>query len=210
MTLDLDVTLALRAFLTLVVIMDPLGNVPVFLALTATDRREDRRRVALHAVAAAALLIYLFAFFGTQILGYLSIGLPALQAAGGVMLFLVALEMLNGEILIPDKADGVNVAIVPLGVPLVAGPGAIAAVMVFMTTDTGGALSLSSQVSAALAIGAALAVVYLVLRYATFLERVLKENGIHLITRVMGMVLTAIAVQLVAEAIMAYIELAGS
>ena len=205
MPLEIDGGLLARAFVTLVVIMDPLGNVPVFLALTKTEDRGERRRIALHAVAAATVLIYVFAFFGTEILNLLSIGLPALQAAGGVMLFLVALEMLRGEILVPQKAEGVNVAIVPLGTPLVAGPGAIAASMVFMAGESGGVLA-ERQLTVALGIAAALGVVYLVLRYSVFLERVLKENGIHLITRVMGMLLTAISIELIASAVTAYVQ----
>jgi multiple antibiotic resistance protein len=199
----LDFALAAQAFLTLVVIMDPLGNVPVFLALTAHETRAQRRRTALHATLAATVLIYVFAFFGTQILSYLSIGLPALQAAGGVMLFLIALEMVRGHSLMPEAADGVNVAIVPLGTPLVAGPGVIAATMVFMVGD-GDGLTLANQLAVVLAIAAALAVVYVTLRYAGHLERLLKENGIHLITRVVGMLLLAISVELVATAVRAY------
>lgn len=193
--------------MTLVVIMDPLGNVPVFLALTRGEERRRRRRTALNAVVAATVIVYLFAFFGTEILRLLSIGLPALQAAGGIMLFLVAVEMLRGDILVPDKAEGVNVAIVPLGTPMVAGPGAIAAAMVFMTGEGGGALA-SRQLTVALAIAAALAVVYVALRYSVFLENLLKDNGIHLITRVMGMLLTAISIELVAQAIIAYVRTA--
>jgi multiple antibiotic resistance protein len=187
--------------------MDPLGNVPVFLALTSRETRERRRRTALHAVTAATVLIYVFALFGTQILAYLSIGLPALQAGGGILLFLIALQMVSGDILAPDEdeAEGVNVAIVPLGTPLVAGPGAIATVMVFMAGEDGARVSLSNQVTVLVAIAAALAVVYLVLRYASVLERVLRESGIHLITRVFGMLLLAIAVQLVADAIRAFV-----
>lgn len=204
MPLELDLSLLAKALVTLVVIMDPLGNVPIFLALTGTKTRPERRRIALHAVAAATVLIYLFAFFGTEILNLLSIGLPALQAAGGVMLFLVALDMLKGDILIPSAADGVNVAIVPLGTPLVAGPGAIAASMVFMAGESGGVLA-ERQLTVGLAIAGALATVYLVLRYSVALERLLKENGIHLVTRVMGMLLTAISIELIANAIMAYV-----
>lgn len=204
--MDFDLAIAAQVFLTLLVIMDPLGNVPVFLALTARQRRDERRRVALHATLAATLLIYAFAFFGAQILSFLSIGLPALQAAGGVMLFLIALEMFSGEVLEPSEpGEGVNVAIVPLGVPLLAGPGAIATVMVFMTGAGGQALTLERQLTVGLAIAAALAVVYVVLRYASVIERVIKENGIHLITRVFGMLLLAIAVQLVAEAVAAFV-----
>jgi multiple antibiotic resistance protein len=208
MDLTLDLALAVQAFVTLIVIMDPLGNVPVFLALTANDDRATRRRTATHALLAASVLIYVFAFFGTQILAALSIGLPALQAGGGVVLFLVALEMLKGDILVPNRAEGVNVAIVPLGVPLLAGPGAISAAMVFMSGEGGLSLSIGTQVSVAAAIAAVLFVTWLALRYAVALERVLKANGIHLITRVMGMLLVAISIELIATAVQAYV--AGS
>jgi multiple antibiotic resistance protein len=206
--IGVDLALAVPAFVTLLVIMDPLGNVPVFLALTATEDRAARRRTAWHAVLAAAVLIYLFAFFGTQILAALSIGLPALQAGGGIVLFLTALEMLRGDILVPDRARNVNVAIVPLGVPLLAGPGAISAAMVFMAGDDGRGLTLANQVSVALAIGAALFVCWLALHWAGALGRVLRDNGIHLVTRVMGMLLVAISVELVATAVQAYVAAA--
>ncbi|MFA9444376.1 MarC family protein [Egicoccus sp. AB-alg6-2] len=205
MELSLDLGLAVQGFVTLLVIMDPLGNVPVFLALTATDTAARRRRTARHAMTAAAVIVYVFAFFGTQILGSLSIGLPALQAGGGVVLFLTALEMLKGDILVPNKAEGVNVAVVPLGVPLLAGPGAISAAMVFMSGPSTGTLDVGRQLTVALAIAAVLGVVYLTMRYAELLERLLKDNGIHLVTRVMGMLLIAISIELVATAVQAYV-----
>jgi multiple antibiotic resistance protein len=203
--LDLDLALAVPAFVTLLVIMDPLGNVPVFLALTAGEDRAARRRTARHAVVAAAVLVYLFAFFGTQILAALSIGMPALQAGGGIVLFLTALEMLKGDILVPERARNVNVAIVPLGVPLMAGPGAISVAMVYMAGRDGAGLTLANQISVALAIAAALLVCWVALHWAGVLERVLKDNGIHLVTRVMGMLLVAISVELVATAVQAYV-----
>ena len=202
--MEFDVGRALTAFVTLLVIMDPLGNVPVFLALTATEERPQRRRTAAHATLAAGVLIYLFAFFGTRILAMLSIGLPALQVAGGIMLFLIALQMFQGEVLLPDAAEGVNVAIVPLGVPMLAGPGAIAASMVLMSGDDGQALSWSNQLPVVVGIAATLAVIYLGLRYSLFLEGLLKDNGIHLVTRVMGMLLLAISVELAASGVLAY------
>lgn len=202
-----DVALAVQAFVTLLVIIDPLGNVPVFLSLTANEDRATRRRTATHALLAATVIIYTFAFFGTQILAALSIGLPALQAGGGVVLFLVALQMLRGEGFVggSQAAEGVSVAIVPLGVPLVAGPGAISAAMVFMSDESGLRLSVATQVTVGLAIGAVLFVVWLALRYAVALERLLKPNGIHLVTRVMGMLLVAISIELIATAVQAYV-----
>jgi multiple antibiotic resistance protein len=203
--MELDFTLAAQAFVTLLVIMDPLGNVPVFLALTAGLERPDRRRVGTQAVISATLIIYLFAIFGTQILSYLSISLPALQVAGGVMLFITALSMFRGEMDHSDPEQGASVAVVPLGTPMLAGPGAIAAVMVFMAGDTGVGTRLENQLTVIVGVAAALAVVWIALRYAVRLERLLKDKGILLVTRLMGMLLLAIAVELIASGIEAYV-----
>ena len=202
--MELDFTLAAQAFVTLLVIMDPLGNVPVFLSLTGGMEREARRRVAAQAVISATAIVYLFAIFGSQILSYLSISLEALQVAGGVMLFITALSMFRGELDDPDPEQGTSVAVVPLGTPMVAGPGAIAAVMVFMAGDVGVGTRLENQLSVVLAVTAALGVVYLALRYGAWLERLLKDKGILLVTRVMGMLLLAISVELIANGVTAY------
>lgn len=207
--MELDTTLAAQAFVTLLVIMDPLGNVPVFLALTGGMERRDRRRVGTQAVVSATLIIYLFAIFGTQILSSLSISLEALQVAGGLMLLITALAMFRGELDEPDPGQGASVAVVPLGTPLLAGPGAIAAAMVFMAGDAGVGTRLENQLSVVLAVAAALAVVWIALRYAVWLERLLRDKGILLVTRVMGMLLLAIAVELIASGVEAYVT-AGS
>lgn len=207
--MELDTTLAAQAFVTLLVIMDPLGNVPVFLALTSGMERRDRRKVGTQAVVSATVIIYLFAIFGTQILSYLSISLESLQIAGGVMLFITALSMFRGEMDTPDPDQGASVAVVPLGTPMVAGPGAIAAVMVFMAGDIGVGARLEDQLTVVVGVAAALAVVWVALRFATVLERVLKDKGILLVTRVMGMLLLAIAVELIASGIEAYATNAG-
>ena len=202
--MELDFTLAAQAFVTLLVIMDPLGNVPVFLSLTGGMEQAARRRVAAQAVISATVIVYLFAIFGAQILSYLSISLEALQVAGGVMLFITALSMFRGELDDPDPEQGTSVAVVPLGTPMVAGPGAIAAVMVFMAGDVGVGTRLENQLSVVLAVTAALAVVYIALRYGSWLERLLKDKGILLVTRVMGMLLLAISVELIASGVTAY------
>ncbi|HEY8340359.1 MAG TPA: MarC family protein [Egibacteraceae bacterium] len=199
-----DPTLFAQTFVTVLVIMDPLGNIPIFLSLTADEPPAVRRRWAFQAVAVAAGVILVFALFGQQILSLLGISLPALQIAGGLLLVLIALELLRptAEEVAAEAARGRNVALVPLGTPLLAGPGAIAATMLYMrqADDVGSALSV---VAALLAV---LAVVYLVLRYSVLLGRLLKDNGIHLISRVMGLLLAAIAVQLVASGIAEWIR----
>ena len=120
----MDVTLFGEVFITLLVIMDPPGTIPIFLALTGGLPAPARERAAWQAVAVAFGVIVLCAIFGQQILSYLHISLPALQGAGGLLLLLVALELLTGRADSPEATAGTNVALVPLGTPLLAGPGA--------------------------------------------------------------------------------------
>src|SRR5687767_12994181 len=131
MSTVLDTVLLVEVFVTLFVIMDPVGTVPIFLSLTGGRSQSSARRAAWQAVAVSFFVISLFAFFGQQILGYLHISLPALQGAGGLLLLLVALELLTGNEQEPTAAAGTNVALVPLGTPLLAGPGAIVATMLY-------------------------------------------------------------------------------
>ncbi len=186
-----------RTFVTLLVITDPVGTVPVFLAITATASASERNRAAWQAVAVAALVIATFALFGQQILIYLGISVPSLQTAGGLLLLVVALDLLRGEVEHLSGGARSNVAFVPLGTPLLAGPGAIAAIMVFMRQAT----QADERLGVALGLLGVLAVLYLSLRFAGLLERILRQAGIDLVTRISGLLLTAIAVQLVVDAI---------
>lgn len=191
-----------EAFVTLFVIMDPPGTVPIFLALTGTLRSAERKRAALVAVAVAFGVIVAFALFGQVILDYLGISLPALQTAGGLLLLLVALQLLTGELDDPAQPASGNVAMVPLGTPLLAGPGAIVATMVFVQR--------SDELPDYLAVGAAIVAVHLLLwtfmRFSVVILRILRESGILLLTRIAGLLLAAIAVQLVADAVRAFVE----
>ncbi|MGL4178039.1 MAG: MarC family protein, partial [Dermatophilaceae bacterium] len=128
--------------------------------------------------------------------------LPALQAAGGLLLLIVALQLLTGAESEQLADAGVNVALVPLGTPLLAGPGAIVATMLAVQ-DADGAGGL---VAVAAALVAALFLVFLVFRFAAPLARVLKESGIVLLTRIAGLLLSAIAVQMVADAVIAFVR----
>jgi len=197
-----DVKLFGEVFVTLLVITDPPGMVPIFLALTGTMPARERHRAAWNAVALALGVIVVFAVAGRTILEYLHIDLPALQGAGGLLLVLVALELLTGKTEAPDQHKTSNVALVPLGTPLLAGPGAIVATMLFVQ----GSDSAGEYVAIAGAIVAAMATVYLVLRYSGVLVRVLKPSGIEVLTRIAGLLLAAIAVQLMADAVAAFVE----
>ena len=199
----LNTTLLAQAFVTVLVIMDPLGNIPIFLTLTKDRTRAQQRTAALQSVSVAAGVILAFALFGQQILHLLGISIEALQVAGGLLLVGVALELLgpagHGA---TDEPKAGNIAFVPLGTPLLAGPGAIAATILYMRRAEG----IGGNLSVVLALLGALAVVYLVMRYSGVIGRVLKTNGIDLMSRVMGLLLAAIAVQLVAGGIAHWVE----
>jgi multiple antibiotic resistance protein len=180
--------------------MDPLGTIPLFLALTSGRSRAARRRAAWQAVAVAFAVICSFALFGQQILSYLGIGIPALQGAGGLLLLLVALDLLTGRAEDPQQVAEVNVALVPLGTPLLAGPGAIVATIVFVrrADGTGDLLALGTAVIAVHLL------LWLALRFSGLIIRLIRESGIVLVTRIAGLLLSAIAVQLVANSVLGF------
>ena len=189
-----------EALVTFTVIMDPPSAVPVFLAVTGGLSRADRKRAALLAVATSALVIALFALAGQQILGYLRVSVPALQTAGGLLLLLVALQLLMGRAEEVEKAtpeQRTSIAMVPLGTPLLAGPGAIVATIVF-TKRSGGA---GDYVALFLALAAVHLVLWIALRYSGVISRLLRPAGILLVTRVAGILLAAIAVQMMADGV---------
>jgi multiple antibiotic resistance protein len=194
-----------EVFVTLTVIMDPLGTVPVFLALTNGRTMKARHRLAWQAVLTAGAVIGIFALFGQSILSYLGITLPALQGAGGLLLLLVALELLTGRTDAPTEVRDVNVALVPLGTPLLAGPGAIVATIVFVRSAHGVA-GLLAIIAAVLAVHL---VLYSALRFSVLLIRLIKDTGISLLTRIFGLLLSAIAVQLVADSVTAFVRHPG-
>jgi multiple antibiotic resistance protein len=167
-----DLKLFGEVFVTLLVILDPPGAVPIFLALTGQMERRHRHRAALQAVALACGVVVAFAVVGRQILSYLHI----------------------------DQVT-TNVALVPLGTPLLAGPGAIVATMLFVRR----ADHFSGYLAVAVGILAVMIIVYLVLRFSGVLVRILRPSGIEVVTRIAGLLVAAIAVQLLADAIGAFV-----
>jgi multiple antibiotic resistance protein len=199
-----DGKLFTSVFVTLLVIMDPIGTVPLFLALTSGRSRKARRTLAWQAVLVAITVIAAFALFGQQILRYLGISVAALQGAGGLLLILVALELLTGKQTRDTEVPDVNVALVPLGTPLLAGPGAIVATIVFVRRAHGGA-DAWAIVAGIIAVHI---VLYLSLRFSGVIFRVIRDGGVSLITRISGLLLSAIAVQLVASSAIAFSHMA--
>jgi multiple antibiotic resistance protein len=207
MSAVLDWRLLSEVFITLFVIMDPPGTVPIFLGLTGTMTRQQRNRAARQAILVAFGVILAFAVFGQSLLSYMHISLPALQASGGLLLLLVAMELLTGKSEEPQPSGNakVNVALVPLGTPLLAGPGAIVAVMVFVQQSDG---TLADWLAIAIGIVLVHLCLWLAMRFAGVIHRLLGDSGTTLVTRIAGLLLAAIAVQLVADAVKAFIEAA--
>ena len=193
-----------EVFVTLLVITDPPGVVPPFLGLTRGLPSRVRNRLAWQAAVVAFGVIVAFALFGQSILAYLGVELPALQGAGGLLLLLVALQLLTGAMNEPTEAERLkaNVAFVPLGTPLLAGPGAIVATMLFVRRVNGTA----DVVAFGIAIVAVTVALWLTMRFSGVIHRVLRASGVELLTRIAGLLLSAIAVQLVADAIRAFIK----
>jgi multiple antibiotic resistance protein len=207
MSAVLDWRLLSEVFITLFVIMDPPGTVPIFLGLTGAMTRQQRNRAARQAILVAFGVVLAFAVFGQSLLSYMHISLPALQASGGLLLLLVAMELLTGKSEEPQPSGNskVNVALVPLGTPLLAGPGAIVAVMVFVQQSDG---TVADWVAIAVGIVLVHICLWLAMRFAGVIHRLLGDSGTTLVTRIAGLLLAAIAVQLVADAVIAFVKAA--
>jgi multiple antibiotic resistance protein len=183
----------------LVIIMDPLGNLPFFFLFTERNTPSERRRMAATSSLTACLILVFFCVTGDFVLRFFHISLPAFQLAGGFIFFVYALQMMR---VIPggvkttseEEEEGItkeNVALVPLATPLLAGPGAITAVLVWQQTQdtpSNTLLLLGSIMIACL-------IVYLVFHFGASIIRVLGVGGIRVMTRLMGLLLAVIAVQ---------------
>ena len=191
------VTFALQAFVTLFVIMDPPGATPIFLSVVKNLDAKARRQAAILAAATSFGIITVFALFGRFILNYLHVSIEALQAAGGLLLLYTSLELLTGRDSGKSENADATVALVPIGTPLLAGPAAIVATMIFVDK----AQNTSHIAGLALAIVAVHIVVAITLISSRRILKVIKETGVSLVARIAGLLLAAIAVQMIADAI---------
>ena len=197
------------AFATLLVTIDPPAMAPMFLALTQGMNAAERRQVASRATIIATLALAFFAFAGQTLLGLLGITLPAFRIAGGLLLFWIAFEMVFERRIERKQAvarsaidlDHIrNVAAFPLAIPLMAGPGAITATML-LAGQTGGQPTLMAALIGIIAFICALC--WIVFLFADQLSRLLGVTGNVVLTRLLGIVLVALAVQFVLDGIRA-------
>ncbi len=191
------ITFGAQAFVTLLVIMDPPGATPIFLALVKDKQAKVRRKLAWQAAGVSLIVIATFALFGRFILDYLSVSIQSLQAAGGLLLLLISLALLTGQNSGDSESDDANIALVPLGTPLLAGPGAIVATMIFVQH--------ANSTARIFALVAAVVAVHLVIALALLssnaILRIIRQSGVTLVARIAGLLLAAIAVQMLVDAI---------
>lgn len=185
-------TFGLQAFVTLLVILDPPGATPLFMSLVGGKSRREQVRMAWLAAATSLLIITVFALFGQAIVDYLEISIAALQGAGGLLLLLISLDLLKGSNGEAAKNSAKNVALVPLGTPMLAGPGAIVTIMLFAQRAEGSAGALAL----ALAVLGAHLVIGISLTFATRIVSLIKETGVELLAKIAGLLTAAIAFEM--------------
>lgn len=200
-----DTAFIITALVTMFVVIDPIGIAPLFLALTRGMTPAQRRRVALRATATAGFVLALFAFFGEALLGFVGISMPAFRIAGGILLFLTALDMLfeRRTKRREDRTEDEEIddpSVFPLAIPLIAGPGAIASVILLMGEKPG----IEGMITVLGITALTLIVMTLILMASSVLDRVIGKTGIDVITRILGMLLAALSVQFVLDGLAAY------
>lgn len=194
----MDTAFLISAFVTLYVIIDPIGLTPMFVALTHGMDSHERRAIALRACLTGAIILSLFAALGESLLGFVGISMSAFRIAGGILLFITALEMLfeRRAKRREDQADErPDPSIFPLAIPLIAGPGAIATV-ILLADQQEGLVGLASVVGVMISV---IIVLFIFFLGAGILERVMGKTGINVITRLLGMLLAALSVQFVLD-----------
>lgn len=194
----MDVPALITAFVALFVVIDPVGLAPLFVALTKGQTEAERRAIGLRAALIAIGLLTLFGAFGEAVLGFVGISMPAFRIAGGILLFLTALDMLFERRTQRRKgqASAANdPSVFPLATPLMAGPGAMATMILL----TGEAQGWNELIAVHLVMIAVISVVVAFFFTAGLQERALGETGINVVTRLLGMLLAALSVQFVLD-----------
>lgn len=188
------------AIVTLFLIMDPLGNVPVFLSVLKSVPQERRRTIVIREVLIAYAVLLIFMLLGDQALRVLHIEQETISIAGGIVLFLIALRMIFPQQGSYSDAPEGEPLVVPLAIPLIAGPSAMAALLLLQRADPGGTVQLWLAMTIAWGLTAAILIA------APFFYRILGERGLTAMERLMGMVLVMISVQMLLDGVSAFLE----
>lgn len=199
-----DMTALITAFTTLFVIIDPIGLTPLFVALTQGMDPARRRSIAIRSCITGALILIVFAIFGEALLGFVGISMPAFRIAGGILLFLTALEMLFQKRATRRKSNADEASaddhhddpsVFPIAIPLIAGPGAIASIILL----TGAADGFSGFIAVIAVMISVIVIVFILFNLGGMIERGLGKTGVNVVTRLLGMLLAALAIQFILD-----------
>lgn len=188
----IDIPSLVKAFVTVFILADALGNAPIFLVLTKGMELEEKNKIIDRASLVATAVLLGFAFAGQTVLDYLHISIGSLEVAGGLLLLLIALKMLDGHLDTPIVEPGRDVAITPLALPLLAGPGTLTAVMLMMSESD----SPIAHLSVAVGIVAAMIVTWFIVRQSSRIDHWLGAEGEIIITQLLGFLLAALAIEI--------------
>jgi multiple antibiotic resistance protein len=194
-------------FVTLFLVINPFGVLPVFLSLAGKLNPRAQRKLALDAVAISFVVLVFFVFAGAFLLEQMGISIRAFQISGGILLFLVALEMLRGEAYTNAqlaRQGALALAVYPLAIPKIAGPGAMLTVVLLTDDDR---FNLTGQMLTVGVLAGVLAITFFILLASGPISRLIGTAGVSVISRVMGMLLAALAVSMVLSAVGGWLDL---
>lgn len=203
-----DLALFWSAFAVLFVIIDPPGCAPIFATLTQGTSRKHQNAMAVKSVAVAAVILVLFAYFGDFVFTKLGISLDALRIAGGIMLFIIGLNMVfekrtekredRAEDLLEEIANPEDISVFPMGIPMIAGPGTMASLLI-LSSDAGNGLPQQFAIMSALAL--VLFITLLSFLISGFLIKLMGKTFTNVLTRVLGVLLATLAAQFILDGI---------
>jgi multiple antibiotic resistance protein len=191
----MDTSVLIQTFLAVFVLADPLGNAPIVVVLTKGMDFEKKNEIVDRATIVATLVLLGFAFAGESVLHYLHISIASLQVAGGLLLLLVALDMLQGELDTYSVDQDRDIAITPLALPLLAGPGTLTTVTLLMADQP------AARISVVVGIIAAMLVTWIIVRQAARIEKLIGQTGAIIAAKLLGFILAALAVEIGSEGI---------
>ena len=198
----------IKAFTTLFIVIDPLGCLPIFITLTSGQSRSERRKTALKSVITAFVILFFFSIAGKSIFTFFGTSMGAFQVAGGMLLFLIAMNMLKASRSglsqtiseeMEESKEAEDVSLVPIALPLLAGPSAIASVVVLVEESH----NFTSYLAVVASIFLALTITYLIFRVSGIVFRVMGKTGLFLVMRLMGLILAAVSIQFIVDGIKA-------
>jgi multiple antibiotic resistance protein len=190
-----DTSVLIQTFVAVFVLADALGNAPIFLILTKGMEPEQRDRVVDRASVVATVVLLVFAFAGQAMLDYLHISMGSLRVAGGLLLLLIALDMLQGDLEEPVVDQERDIAITPLALPLMAGPGTLTTVMLMMSESP------EAHLSVVVGIVSAMIVTWFIVRQSSRVDKLIGPEGAIIATKLLGFLLAALAIEIGSEGI---------